>query len=439
MESHPMTKSEDLTFSEMDLAPPILQGLEKIGYQIPTAIQSEAIPHLLAGKDLLGIAQTGTGKTAAFGLPILNYLLNTEAKKRGGRPRVLILAPTRELASQIHDSFVSYGKYMKLKTALIFGGVSAQLQVRSVEKGVDICVATPGRLLDLMSHGQIVLDQVEVLVLDEADRMLDMGFLTDVKKIIDEVPLKRQTLLFSATMPKDIESLSQSILKKPVKIEVTRESATVEKIKQLMYMVDRQNKPHLLDHLIKKHHIKKALVFVKTKRGADRLVKIFGRYQLDAMAIHGDKSQGARVRALKEFKTGRLSFLIATDIASRGIDVKGLTHVINYNLPLEAEAYVHRIGRTGRADAEGTAISFCDELEKSYLKSIEKCIKMKIKKVLNHPFPVGSPVEGNSITEIQKKTQQIPSCKTSVNKTRGRNQNKKKSKTTKKSTKRNAL
>ncbi|MBT7609641.1 MAG: DEAD/DEAH box helicase [Bacteriovoracaceae bacterium] len=416
-------------FDQMDLEESILKALGEIGYEIPTPIQSAVIPELLQGKDLLGIAKTGTGKTAAFGLPILNYLAKIEVKKRGGRPRVLVLAPTRELASQIHDSFKSYGKFMKLKTSVIFGGVSAKSQVRSVEKGVDICVATPGRLLDLMSHGQVVLDQVEIFVLDEADRMLDMGFFNDVEKIITELPKDRQTLLFSATMPNDIESLSNSILIDPAKVEVTPESTPVEKIKQIIYMVDRINKPHLLNYLVKKYRIKQALVFVKTKRGADRLVKIFSRYNLEAMAIHGNKSQGARGRALKDFKLGKLRFLIATDIASRGIDVKGLSHIINYNLPLEAEAYVHRIGRTGRADELGTAISFCDELEKSYLKAIEKCIKMKIKEVKNHPFPPGYKQDGQSINEIKISKKRKISNQAS-RKTRSRN---KKNNTRKKS------
>jgi ATP-dependent RNA helicase RhlE len=415
---------EDLKFTSMDLAAPIVQALDELGYISPTPIQSRAIPDLLLGRDLLGIAKTGTGKTAAFGLPILNYLAHNNVKKRGGRPRVLVLAPTRELASQIHDSMKNYGKFLKLKFSVIFGGVSAKPQVRSIEKGADVCVATPGRLLDLMSHGQVVLDQVEVFVLDEADRMLDMGFFNDVKKIITELPEKRQTLLFSATMPNDIESLSKTILSNPVKVEVTPESTPVEKIKQILYMVDRINKPHLIDHLVKKHRIKQALVFVKTKRGADRLVKIFGRYNLEAMAIHGNKSQGARVRALKDFKRGQLRFLIATDIASRGIDVKGLSHVINYNLPLEAEAYVHRIGRTGRADDAGTAISFCDELEKPYLKAIEKCIKMKINEVKNHPFPPGSPKEGKSIVENKNIQNTKVAKKKNGSKSRSRNKKK---------------
>jgi ATP-dependent RNA helicase RhlE len=417
-----------LKFDQMNLEQALIDALGKLQYLSPTPIQAEAIPFLLSGRDLLGIAKTGTGKTAAFGLPILNYLFNNSLKKRGGRPRVLVLAPTRELASQIHDSFKSYGKNMKLKTSVIFGGVSARPQVQSMEKGVDICVATPGRLLDLMNHGQIVLDQIEIFVLDEADRMLDMGFFNDVKNIIDKLPSERQTLLFSATMPKDIESLSKSILTNPAKVEITPESTPVEKIKQILYLVDRINKPHLLDHLVIKHHIKKALVFVKTKRGADRLVKIFGRYNLEAMAIHGNKSQGARVKALKEFKRGNLRFLIATDIASRGIDVKGLTHVINYNLPLEAEAYVHRIGRTGRADEVGTAISFCDELEKPYLKAIEKCIKMKIKEVSNHPFPVGSPKEGQSISSVRKRASKKTTSKKTTSKKKTSRLNKRKSK-----------
>ncbi len=382
-------------FQKMGLALPLVQALEDAGYQDPTPIQKEAIPLLLKGKDLLGIAKTGTGKTAAFSLPILNHLYTQKTKYRGGRPKVLILTPTRELAAQIHENLLKYGKHIKLKTSLIFGGVNIKSQVRSMEKGVDLCVATPGRLLELMFHGQVVLDQVEIFVLDEADRMLDMGFLKDVRKIIKDLPKKRQTLLFSATMPKDIALLSKTILSDAKRVEITPESTPVEKIEQTLFMVDRFNKIHLLQFLIKKHQIQKSLIFVKTKRGADRLVKVMARFNTEARAIHGDKSQAAREKSLKAFKEDSVRFLVATDLASRGIDVKGISHVINYNLPLDAEAYIHRIGRTARANTEGAAFSFCDTLELPCLKAVEKLIKMKIKITHDHPYPLGESPQKN--------------------------------------------
>lgn len=366
------------SFSSLNLHPSILKSLEKKGYRAPTPIQQMSIPHLLSGHDILGIAQTGTGKTAAFSLPILNNLAKKKTRSKPTNMRCLILTPTRELAAQIEDNIKTYGEGLPLTSAVIFGGVNAKPQIRKLSRGVDIVIATPGRLLDLMGEGHICLDQIETFVLDEADRMLDMGFINDVKKIINKLPLKRQTLLFSATMPSDIAELSKKLLKNPKRVEVTPESTTVEKIDQKICFVEKVNKPQLLKSVLLDSEIKQVLVFTRTKHGANRVVQHLEKSGVQSAAIHGNKSQGARERALNGFREGSLRVLVATDIAARGIDVSTITHVINYDLPDDPKSYVHRIGRTARAGREGVAISFCDPMEKKLLKDIEKCIQYKI-------------------------------------------------------------
>ena len=374
-----------MTFKELNLIDPLLSALNKKGYEIPTPIQEKSIPHILAGKDIFGCAQTGTGKTAAFALPILQLLNNT--KKAGEtKVRALILAPTRELASQISESFRSYGSQLGMKHTTIFGGVSQVNQVKILKAGVDILVATPGRLLDLMNQGIIKLHDVEFFVLDEADRMLDMGFIHDIKKVIKKLPFKKQTLLFSATLPDDIKLLADGLLKNPVSVSVTPVSSSASTVKQAVYYVSKDDKRSLLKHILLEDSIEHALVFTRTKRGADKVVKELVKSGIKAEAIHGDKSQGARERALKGFKSRSLRVLVATDIASRGIDVDKLTHVINFELPEQAETYVHRIGRTGRAGEDGTALSFCTPDEMQYLKSISKLINKKINVINTHPF-----------------------------------------------------
>ncbi len=375
-----------LNFSDLNLHLSILSSLEKKGYKHPTPIQEKAIPHLLEGKDLLGIAQTGTGKTAAFSLPILNHLAKNRIKARPARMRVLILTPTRELASQIFDNINTYGKEFNFHNALIFGGVGERPQIMSMGRGVDVLIATPGRLLDLMDQGHIRFEQLEIFVLDEADRMLDMGFIHDVKKIISKLPPKRQTLLFSATMPASIAQLAASILKNPQRVEVTPQSTTVERIDQKINFVAKGNKPALLKEILKDKSAKSVLVFSRTKHGANKIVAHLEKVQITSAAIHGNKSQGAREKALENFRSGRIRVLVATDIASRGIDVPGVSHVINYDIPNEPEAYVHRIGRTARAGKDGIAISFCDETERGLLKAIEKLIKRRIAVDPQHSF-----------------------------------------------------
>lgn len=366
------------SFSNFNLLPEIQAALKSKGYSKPTPIQEQAIPHLLEGGDMLGIAQTGTGKTAAFSLPIINKILSERRKAKPARMRCLILTPTRELASQIEDNIKSYSKGQYLKSAVIFGGVRPRDQILNLTKGLDIVVATPGRLLDLMNEGHVIFDQLEVFVLDEADRMLDMGFIRDVNKIIQKLPQKRQTLLFSATMPQDIAELSQKLLKSPKRVEITPESTTVEKIDQSICFIDKAKKPTLLKSILSNKKINHVLVFTKTKHGANRLADQLEKDNIISAAIHGNKSQGAREKALNGFKTGKIRVLVATDIAARGIDVASITHVINYNLPDDPKSYVHRIGRTARAGREGVAISFCDPSEMKLLKDIEKCINYKI-------------------------------------------------------------
>lgn len=375
------------SFKNLNLSPQILSALEKKGYTNPTPIQLQAIPHLLEGKDLLGIAQTGTGKTAAFALPILDNLFKSAKSVQHSNVRALILTPTRELATQINDNIKLYGEDLNMKSGVIFGGVNMNNQIRAAKSGFDIVVATPGRLLDLMNQGVIRFSQLEIFVLDEADRMLDMGFIHDVKRIIAKIPKQRQTLFFSATMPKDVAILANSILKDPVKIEITPESTTVEKIDQKINFVDKGNKPLLLKSIIENEGVDSLfLVFSQTKHNANRITQFLEEQKISSAAIHGNKSQAAREKALDGFRSGEIKVLVATDIAARGIDIAGITHVINYELPNNPESYVHRIGRTGRAGREGIAISFCDSSEGSLLRDIEKIIKIKLPIDETHPF-----------------------------------------------------
>ncbi|HFA48588.1 MAG TPA: DEAD/DEAH box helicase [Bacteroidetes bacterium] len=379
-----------MTFQELDLVEPILRALKEEGYETPTPIQQQAIPHCIKGRDLLGCAQTGTGKTAAFAIPVLQNLSAKpiEKHRRDKKIKALVLTPTRELAIQIGDSFKAYGRHMRLSGIVIFGGVSQKPQVERLRRGIDILVATPGRLLDLMNQGFINLGDIEIFVLDEADRMLDMGFIHDVKKVIKAIPQKRQTLFFSATMPKEIASLASHILTDPVSVAVAPISSTAEKVEQAVYFVDKRKKRHLLLHLLENPEITSALVFSRTKHGANRIAKELSKRGVNAAAIHGNKSQTARQRALKDFKDGRIRVLVATDIAARGIDVENLSHVINFDLPNISETYVHRIGRTGRAGASGIALSFCDTEEKAYLRDIQKLIKKQVPVVEDHPYPI---------------------------------------------------
>ena len=372
-------------FSDLGLAEPIQRALIAKNYITPTPIQTRAIPELLKGKDVLGIAQTGTGKTAAFALPILQRLSRCQGKRRARSPRALILAPTRELAIQIGDEFRAYGKHLHLRISVIFGGVSQVPQVKALGRGVDIVVATPGRLLDLMNQRQISLGDVEHLVLDEADRMLDMGFVRDVRKIIAAMPRVRQSLLFSATMPAAVERLSGDILSNPVRIEVTPQATPIERIEQSVYHVQAPDKLALLATILKDPACSRVIVFSRTKHRANRIAERLEKWGVSADAIHGNKSQGARQRALKRFRSGEARVLVATDIAARGIDVDAVSHIINFELPNEAESYVHRIGRTARAGAGGAALSFCDPSERGYLRDIEKLIKRRLTVVGEEP------------------------------------------------------
>ncbi|MDX2361315.1 MAG: DEAD/DEAH box helicase [Crocinitomicaceae bacterium] len=378
-----------MTFKELGLIPEIQQSVDKLGYTQPTPIQEQAIPSALKGRDVLGCAQTGTGKTAAFSIPILQLLGKKDQSEKSGRhPRALILTPTRELAAQISESIRDYGRGLNLSHAVIFGGVSQVPQVSKLRNGLDILVATPGRLLDLMQQGHIRLDRIEFFVLDEADRMLDMGFIHDVKKILPKIPKERQTLFFSATMPLAIADLAKNILRNPLYIKVDPVSSTADTVQQVVYHVLKPVKKDLLKHLLKDDKMDSVLVFSRTKRGADRLARVLDKANIPSAAIHGDKSQGARERALSEFKAGKKRVLVATDIAARGIDIDSLAYVVNYDLPNEPETYVHRIGRTGRAGASGMSISMCDVEELPFLKDIEKLINKKIKVISDHPFPI---------------------------------------------------
>jgi ATP-dependent RNA helicase RhlE len=378
-----------MTFENLNLIEPILRAVKAEGYTEPTPIQEQAIPVLLKGHDLMGCAQTGTGKTAAFAMPILQLLYEKQSPAAGRRQiSALIVTPTRELAIQISESFTAYGKYTGLKHTVIYGGVSQHSQTSALKNGIDILIATPGRLLDLIDQKFVNLQNIQFFVLDEADRMLDMGFIHDVRKIITKLPSKRQSLFFSATMPPEIQKLAATILVRPVKVDIVPVVATTNLITQSLYYVDKTDKRHLLIHLLKDKSIESALIFTRTKHGADRVSKDLLKAGIKAAAIHGNKSQGARQDALNNFKSKRTRVLVATDIASRGIDVEQLSHVINYEIPNIPETYVHRIGRTGRAGIDGVALSFCDTEEKEYLKDIYKLISRRIPVIEDHPFPM---------------------------------------------------
>ncbi len=377
-----------MRFEDLKLIPPILKALKDKNYTEPTPIQGRAIPIILKRQDVLGVAQTGTGKTAAFAIPIIQLIHQIESKEHG-KPimRALILTPTRELAIQIEESIESYAKHTVVKQTVIFGGVKQYSQVQALRKGVHILVATPGRLLDLISQGIISLSTIKVFILDEADRMLDMGFINDIKRILPLLPKQRQSLFFSATMPNNIVKLSRDILKSPQKIEVSPVSSTAETIQQYLYYTNRTTKKNLLTHILKDEDMDQVLVFSRTKRGADRIAKDLVKKRISAAAIHGDKAQNQRQKALKKFKEGEIRVLVATDIAARGIDIDKLRYVVNYDIPNVAETYVHRIGRSGRAGEEGVAIGICEPEENEFIRDIEKLIKQKIEVIKDHPYP----------------------------------------------------
>lgn len=390
--SAPPSYEEAAGFAELGLIEPLLRAVSGEGYTVPTPIQVQSIPHVLAGRDLLGCAQTGTGKTAAFALPILQHLVHSQGsqQQQKGQKRaikVLVLSPTRELASQIGDSFQAYGRHTGFKHTTVYGGVGQNPQVSALKRGIDILVATPGRLLDLQGQGHVHLENIEVFVLDEADRMLDMGFIHDVKRIIKLIPRKRQTLLFSATIPREIAGLAKDLLHDPVSVSVTPEQPTVERIEQAVYFVRSKNdKQNLLETLLRDPSVRRALVFTRTKHGANKVVKQLSRERITAEPIHGNKSQAARERALANFRLGKTRVLVATDVAARGIDIDEISHVIQFDLPNIPETYVHRIGRTGRAGAEGIAISFCAPEERPFLKDIEKLIRKSVPVIREHRF-----------------------------------------------------
>ena len=381
-----ITEKINLKFSDLPLIEPILLAVKKAGYETPTPIQAQAIPHLLQGKDLLGCAQTGTGKTAAFALPILNNLGKSKFNVQPKNVNCLILTPTRELALQIFENFKTYSTGLNLKIAVVYGGVGIGPQIKAVQDGVDVLIATPGRLLDLVQQNKLSLKQVKTFVLDEADRMLDMGFIHDIRKVLVMIPKQRQTLFFSATMPPEIEKLSSSMLTNPVRIEVNPVSSTAEKVEQYVMYVEQSRKRDLLRHLLLDPKFYRVIVFTRTKHGANRVSEVLTKNKISSEAIHGNKSQNARQRALDLFKNNKIQVLIATDIAARGIDIDGITHVINFEVPNISESYVHRIGRTARAGSTGIAISFCDIEEKSYIRDIEKLIGQPIEIDRNHPY-----------------------------------------------------
>lgn len=393
-----------MQFEDLKIIKPILKALKEEKYAIPTTIQEEAIPLILNKRDVLGSAQTGTGKTAAFAIPILQLLYND--RQQQNRPRkinALIITPTRELAIQIEENFSTYGRYTELKTTVIFGGVKQGSQATAIQSGVDILVATPGRLLDLIDQGIVSLRDIEYFVLDEADRMLDMGFINDIKKIIAQLPAKRQSLFFSATMPNNIVNLSRKILTKPVKVEVAAVSSTADTIQQHLYYTNKDTKRDLLSHILRDKRIDQVLLFSRTKHGADRIVRNLKKEKITAAAIHGDKAQNARQRALQDFKDSKIRVLVATDIAARGIDIDKLGYVINYDIPNESETYVHRIGRCGRAGEDGVSISICEPEENAYIKDIEKLIKQEIEVVKNNPFPqTERPMNAREKKEFEK-------------------------------------
>ena len=404
-----------MKFKSLGIMPAILKAIKEEQYVEPTDIQDQAIPLILTGRDVLGCAQTGTGKTAAFAIPTLQRIIEmkqeglSSASSQSGKKhdgiQSLILTPTRELAIQIKDSFHAYGRHVYLKTGVIFGGVPQGPQEKMIKDGLDILVATPGRLNDLMNQGIIKLDKVKILILDEADRMLDMGFIHDVKRIVAKVPSERQTLLFSATMPKEISALADAMLKHPAKVSVTPEVVTVEAISQSVYLVNKANKRKLLIHLLNDPKLESVLVFTRTKHGADRVVRELVKAHISAMAIHGDKSQNSRQNALENFRKGAIRVLVATDIAARGIDIDELSYVINFDLPNVPETYVHRIGRTGRAGLSGIAMSFCDVEELPLLKDIEKTIGKRIPEVKEHPFPLDATVKDDIFIEPRPQQQ----------------------------------
>lgn len=392
-----------MTFNDLNIMPALLKALAKENYKTPTPIQEQAIPAVLSGRDILGCAQTGTGKTAAFALPMIQLLSEQQGKASTVRRiRSLILSPTRELALQIEESVRAYSQFTDLRCTAIVGGVSQRVQERALSRGADIVIATPGRLIDLINQKRIDLQHVNILVLDEADRMLDMGFIHDVKRIITKMPRKRQTLFFSATMPPEISQLVKTLLVNPVRVEITPVSSTVDRIQQSVYFVEKGNKQQQLNDLLQDKSITTALVFTRTKHGADRVVRELTKVRITAQAIHGNKSQNARQLALKNFKSGVTRVLVATDIAARGIDIDELSHVINFNLPNIPETYVHRIGRTGRAGQSGTAISYCDREEIPYLKDIEKLIGKTIPRVEDHAYKMPLPNKPASVETASK-------------------------------------
>ncbi|NOZ78026.1 MAG: DEAD/DEAH box helicase [Acidobacteria bacterium] len=368
------------------LIPPLKRALEDLGYQQPTPIQEQSIPDLLHGRDMLGCAQTGTGKTAAFMLPILQYLDGNRKRPAPGRPRVLVLTPTRELAAQIGDNIADYGKYLRIAHTVIFGGVKQNPQVARLRRGLDVLVATPGRLLDLMQQGHVGLGSVEVFVLDEADRMLDMGFMPDIRRVVATLPAQRQSLFFSATLGGEIAALASTMVSDPVTVTIAPEQPTVEKIQQKMLFVEKQDKDRLLASILADEAMDRVIVFTRTKHGANKVVRKLETAGIPATAIHGNKSQAARTRAMGDFKAGRVRVLVATDIAARGIDVQRVSHVINYDLPNEPEVYVHRIGRTARAGLDGVALSFCSAEERGWLRAIERLLRQRVPEDRNHRF-----------------------------------------------------
>ena len=397
-----------MTFEELNISAPILSALKTQGYTNPTPIQEQAIPIVIKGGDLLACAQTGTGKTAAFSIPILMHLAKDIRRGNQKKIRALIVTPTRELAIQISENLTAYSTELDLQNTVIFGGVNQNPQVNRLRNGVDILVATPGRLLDLISQGEISLQHLEIFVLDEADRMLDMGFIHDVKRLLKVIPSKRQSLFFSATMAPSIVELAGTILHNPDKVEVTPEATTAETIEQELFFVDKNNKNALLVHLLDNPEIESVLVFTRTKHGADKVVKVLLKHNIKAMAIHGNKAQNARQRALTSFKDRSIRVLVATDIASRGIDVDKLSYVINFEIPNIPETYVHRIGRTGRAGLDGIALTFCDHEEVAYLRDIEKLIRTKIPRNEDHPFPVETPINMDAPAPKKQQNQRPP-------------------------------
>jgi ATP-dependent RNA helicase RhlE len=393
------------TFADFGLIEPLIKAIKDTGYVTPTPIQKAAIPALLTGKDILGCAQTGTGKTAAFALPILQNLTLKHKPRIPKQTRALILTPTRELALQIHDSFVTYGKNLKLKYTYIFGGVGQMPQVQSLSGGVDVLVATPGRLLDLIQQRHLKLNNIEVFVLDEADRMLDMGFIHSIREILKMLPKERHNLFFSATMPKEIETLASTMLASPLRVEVTPVSSTAELIQQSVMFVDKSSKKDLLRHILKDPTLKRVIVFTRTKHGANKVVEVLTKNNVSSAAIHGNKSQTARQKALESFRAGKVRVLVATDIAARGIDIDDISHVINFEIPNISESYVHRIGRTARAGAAGKALSFCDAEEKSFLRDIEKLIGKPVPIMTDHPYHSTEVMNSRTLSSGKAKAQ----------------------------------